>query len=202
MQFGLDERGKGRLNSFDMNGEHSKIIFGLLNTPPHWHSKARKLKYCADLLFKAFLTAKELSQEEQAETQDSEIDDVATLLYGMSMEAILKAALLKEGVAKIDSDGMVNWGAEEATQHDLVAMCSLLNSITLNADQEKLMERMSAFVCWAGKYPTPKKIKIGTKDFKGFLLSNQPGAANKMLPVAFDENDKKVFDVIYASLNE
>ena len=185
-----------------MNDEHSKIIFKLLNKPTHWQSKARKLKYCADLLFSAFLAAKTLSDEEQAETQDSEIDDVATLLYGMAMEDILKAALLKVGIAKIQTDGTVVWGAKEASEHDLLGMYRLLQAGDLNAGQAKLMERMSAFVFWAGKYPTPWKIKNGAKDFKGFHLSNQPRAGIKTMPVSFDDEDKKMFDQIYKNISE
>jgi hypothetical protein len=185
-----------------MNDEHSKNIFELLNKHHHWHSKARKLKHCADLLFKAFLAARTLSDEEQSETEDSKIDDVATLLYGMAMENLLKAALLKEGTAKIRTDGRVAWCAEGATDHNLLGICRSLKSFELNADQEKLMERLSAFVCWAGKYPTPLEIKHTTKDFKGFLLSNQPKAAMETLPVSLDVDDKKMFDQIYKILDQ
>lgn len=185
-----------------MNDEHSRIIFRLLNEPHHWQSKARKLRHCADLLFKAFLAARALSDEEQSETEDSKIDDVATLLYGMAMENLLKAALLKEGIAKIRTDGTVAWCAEGATAHDLLGICRSLKSFKLNADQEKLMERLSAFVYWAGKYPTSLGIKNDTKAFKGFLLSNQPRAAIETLPVSFDIEDKKMFDQIYMTLGK
>jgi hypothetical protein len=36
------------------------------------------------------------------------MDCVATLLYGLAMEDILKAALLKVGIAKIKSDGWID----------------------------------------------------------------------------------------------
>ncbi len=185
-----------------MNDEHSKIIFKLLNKPHHWRGKASKLKHCADLLFNAFLAARKLTDEEQAETQDSEIDDVATLLYGMAMENILKAALLKERIAKIRQDGTIAWSAEGAGDHDLLGICRSLKFINLNAVQKKLMERMSAFVCWAGKYRTPWEIKNETKDFKGFILSNQPRAAIKMVPIEFDDEDRKMFNQIYKIIRE
>jgi hypothetical protein len=185
-----------------VNDEQSQIIFRLLNNTNHWHSKARKLKHCADLLFKAFLAARRLSDEEQSETEDSKIDDVATLLYGMAMENLLKAALLKEGTAQMRTEGTVAWHAEGATDHNLLGICHSLKSFELNPDQEKLMERLSAFVCWAGKYPTPLEIKHATKDFKGFLLSNQPRAAIETLPVSLDIDDKKMFDQIYKILDQ
>jgi hypothetical protein len=185
-----------------MNDEHSKLIFKLLNNHTHWSSKARKLKHCADLLFNAFLAARALSDEEQAETQDSEIDDVATLLYGMAMEDVLKAALLKEGIAKQQHDGTIQWGSKEAAKHDLLGMYRLLQAGHLDAGQEKLMERMSAFVFWAGKYPTPWKIKDEDKEFKGFHLSNQPRAGIKTRPVPFNDEDKGMFDQIYKAINQ
>jgi hypothetical protein len=190
------------VESFDMNDEHSKIIFKLLNKPHHWDSKACKLKHCANLLFKAFLAARRLSDEEQSETEDSRIADVATFLYGLAMENILKAALLKEGIAKIRPDGTIAWSAEGASDHDLLGICRSLKFIKLNAVQKKLMERLSAFVCWAGKYPTPWEIKNAAKDFKGFLLLNQPRAGIKELPMPFDDEDKKVFDQIYKIISE
>lgn len=154
------------------------------------------------MLFKAFLDARTLSDEEQSEIEDSQIDDVATLLYGMAMENILKAALLKEGIAKIRPDGTIACSAEGAGDHDLLGICRSLNFVKLNAAQKKLMERLSAFVCWAGKYPTPWEIKNETKDFKGFLLSNQPRAGIKTLPVSLDVEDKEMFDQIYKIIRE
>jgi hypothetical protein len=185
-----------------MNDEQSQIIFGYLNKSHHWHSKASKLKHCADLLFKAFLAARSLPDEEQSETEDSRIDDVATFLYGMAMENILKAALLKEGIAKSRPDGTVAWSVEGAGDHDLLGICRSLKFVKLNAAQKKLMERLSAFICWAGKYPTPWEIKNKAKDFKGFLLSNQPMAGIKTLPVPFDVEDRKMFDQIYKIVSE
>ena len=185
----------------DMNDQQSQVIYRLLNSAHKWHAKAGKLKHCADLLFKTYLAAKALSPEEQSATQDSEISDVATLLYGMAMEGVLKAALLKRGVAKMRADGSVAWGAEGAVNHDLVGICRSLQCVRLNADQEKLMERLSAFVCWAGKYPTPLNRKR-KKDFQGFHLSNQPRAAIVTLPLPFDGEDKDMFDLMFRNLSD
>jgi hypothetical protein len=185
-----------------MNEEHAKIIFKHLNKPHRWESKARKLKHCADLLFKAFLTARKLPDEEQSVTEDSYIDDVATLLYGMAMENILKAALLKESIAKIGPDGKIAWSVECAREHDLLGISRSLKFLKLNAAQENLMERLSAFVFWAGKYPTPWEIKNKTKGFKGFLLSNQPGVAINETPMPFVAEDKNMFDHIYKIISD
>lgn len=177
------------------------LIYGLLNKPAWWRSRANKLKHCADLLFKAFVETRKLSPEEQSMTRDSEIADVATLLYGMAMENVLKAALLKDGIAKVGPNSKICWNAEGAKDHDLLGMCRSLKSFGLTAGQENLMERLSAFVCWAGKYPTPLDIKR-KKNFQGFLLANQPNAARVTLPVAFGCEDKDMFDEIFEALNQ
>jgi hypothetical protein len=64
------------------------------------------------------------------------------------------------------------------------------------------MERMSAFVQWAGKYPTPLGFQDkGKKDFKGLLLSDQPGAGKRMTPVEFGRDDRNAFERIYQALS-
>lgn len=181
-----------------MNEKASAEIYKLLSNPCHWQGKAGKLKYSADLLFSRFLDACDLSDEEQSETLDSDINDIATLLYGLAMENILKSALIKSGKVEIKSDGEIHWkGIEGAKGHDLLAILKSLRNIELDTEQAKLMERLSAFVSWAGKYPMPLQRKHDKKDFKGFHLLDQPGAAKVMTPLPFDRNDKVVFDDIY-----
>ena len=172
-----------------------------LNKPGRWRESAERLKRGADLLFGAYESFSQLSGEEQAEAEDTRVTGVATLLYGLAMENMVKAALLKKGIAKAKADGSVDWKAEGATQHDLVAMCRSSQILLLDAHQEKLMERMSAFVHWAGKYPTPLRFRAeGKKDFKGLLLSDQPGAGKRMTPVEFGREDKDAFEHIYQAL--
>src|SRR5438309_1746550 len=94
-----------------------------LNEPRRWRDSAEKLKRGGDLLFLAHESFSKLSGEEQAEAEDTRVAEIATLLYGLAMENIVKGALLKAGIAKARPDGSIEWNAEGATQHDLVAMC-------------------------------------------------------------------------------
>jgi hypothetical protein len=172
-----------------------------LNKPGRWRESAEKLKRGADLLFAAYESFSQLSGEEQADAEDTRVAGVATLLYGLAMENIVKAALLKQGIAETKPTGSVDWNADGATEHDLVAMCHSSRIILLDAQQEKLMERMSAFVHWAGKYPTPLGFRDkGKKAFKGLLLSDQPGAGKRMTPVEFGREDRDAFGQIYQAL--
>ena len=187
---------------FPMSDEHTKSIFKHLNKVHHWKSKANKLKHCADVLFDAYLAAHQITDEEKSESEDSNIDDVATFLYGLAMENILKASLLSEGIAKIRGDDTIDWCAEGAKDHDLFQICQTLKFIQLDISQKKLMERLSAFVSWAGKYPTPWKIENRTQNFKGFHLLNQPKSGIKTMPMPLDDEDKKMFDQIYMCIDE
>jgi hypothetical protein len=175
-------------------------VFKGLNDELQWLDSADKLKHGADLLFTAYLDSCGLLPEERSQTDDRKMDGVATLLYGLAMENILKAALLKEGIAKIEADGSVDWIVDGASEHDLLAICRSSKLVSLNVNQEKLMQRLSAFVYWAGKYPTPWKLKDSKKDFKGLLLTNQPKAAPITMPVEFRVEDKILFDEIYKKL--
>ena len=186
------------------NDKFWEQVFRGLNDELQWLQSVDRLKNGADLLFTAYLESCELSPEEWSQTEDRNMDAVATLLYGLAMENILKAALLKEGIAKVNSDGSVAWNVNGAKEHDLVSICRSSKLLTLNSNQEKLLERMSAFVHWAGKYPTPLTLmdKRSQKDFKGLLLSNQPKAALITMPVEFQVEDKVLFDEIYKILWE
>jgi hypothetical protein len=175
-------------------------VFKGLNDELQWLESADKLKHGADLLFTAYSESCGLSPEERSQTDDRKMDGVATLLYGLAMENILKAALLKEGIAKIDADGSIDWIVDGASEHDLLAICRSSKLISLNVNQEKLMQRLSAFVHWAGKYPTPWKLTNTKKEFKGLLLKNQPKAAPITMPVEFRVEDKVLFDEIYKIL--
>jgi hypothetical protein len=185
------------------NDKFWEQVFRGLNDELQWLQSADRLKHGADLLFTAYLDSCELSSEERSQTEDRNMDCVATLLYGLAMENILKAVLLKEGIAKIKSDGRIDWNLVDGTKdHDLLSICRSSKLVSLNAGQEKLMERMSAFVYWAGKYPTPLALTDTRtkKEFKGLLLSNQPKAASITMPVEFQVEDKVLFDEIYKIL--
>jgi hypothetical protein len=172
-----------------------------LNKTARWRESAQRLKRGADLLFAAHESFSQLPGEEQAEAEDTRVAGVATLLYGLAMENMIKAVLLKEGHAQRKADGSVDWRVDGATQHDLVSMCRSSQIINLDAEQEKLMERMSAFVHWAGKYPTPLAFRDkGKKDFKGLLLSDQQSAGKRMTPVEFRHDDREAFEQIYQAL--
>lgn len=176
--------------------------FKKMNRHSDWLQSAYRLKHGADLLFKSYCSAKDLPDEDRAGDDDIGVAGVATLLYGLAMENMIKALLLRDGTAKLRADGSVEWNAQGAKEHDLVSMSASV--LTLGGLESKLFERLSAFVCWAGKYPTPHSFK-GRKPmqaFRGLLLEDQPGCGNIMLPLEFTAKDTDLFDKIFKELSD
>lgn len=167
-----------------------------------WIASADGLRRSADLVFAACLEAHQQQAEDYSASANARTLAAATLLYGLAMENILKAALLKEGIAEVKEDGSIDWHSDGAWEHDLLSMCRSSKLVTLNPQQEQLMVRMSAFVHWAGKYPAPRKLRNTktNKDFQGLVLSGQPDAASVTLPLEFRAEDKIAFDDIYDDL--
>ena len=98
--------------------------FKRMNSPSRWRKSADRLKHSADLLFAAYLESCNLPPEEYDWSEDARIAGVATLLYGLAMENILKAVLLKKNIAQARSDGSVCWNAGGAEGHDLLSLCN------------------------------------------------------------------------------
>ena len=178
--------------------------FKRMNRPSDWLQSACRLKHGAELLFEAYSSAALLADEERAGDEDFGLAGVATLLYGLAMENMMKAVLLHRGIAKVaETDGNVSWNVDGAKQHDLVSLSKQASLRTLESVELKLLERLSAFVCWAGKYPTPNFFtKNGRQDFQGLLLSDQPGCGKIMLPSEFAVQDTEFFDKIFHELSD
>jgi hypothetical protein len=175
--------------------------FKKMNQDSDWLQSAYRLKHGADLLFKAYSLAAELSDEERPADEDIRVAGVATLLYGLAIENMIKAVLLRENIAKVENDGTVKWNVEGAQAHDLVSISKPL--LVLGNDELKLLERLSAFVSWAGKYPTPKTFdNMGKGGFRGLLLKDQPGCGEIMLPSEFTAKDRDSFEKIFKKLSD
>ncbi|WP_257294223.1 hypothetical protein [Endozoicomonas sp. YOMI1] len=103
-------------------------------TSGYWHNKSHDLLVSARTLWKAMQSEKDL-----------EINCWATykMLIGMSFELLFKAHC-------IGSDTEFN------PTHDLVALANTANLPT-SKSENKILQVLSEYVIWDGRYPTPKK---------------------------------------------
>lgn len=116
--------------------------------PYLWMCKAREVRRAADLLWRQsvdeiheFATGGKIFPEPF-------FCEVAMMLYGLTMENLLKAGLAAKGVAALPNG---NFGQKT---HDLQALAQDFG-LTLTSAEAELVERLQQFVEWAGRYPIP-----------------------------------------------
>lgn len=102
--------------------------------PAYWHNKSHDLLVSARTLWKAMQKEREL-----------EINCWSTykMLMGMSLELLFKAHCVGAGVS---------FGAT----HDLVSLAKTAN-FTTPKEENEILNVLSEYIIWDGRYPTPKK---------------------------------------------
>ena len=115
--------------------------------PYLWIRKAREVRRAADHLWAQF----EEDLRAFSDGQDSLepfSGDVALMLYGFTVENLLKAGIANQGRAvNANGDFKVN-------THSLQGLAIQL-SIPLSPEESELLERLETFIRWAGRYPIP-----------------------------------------------
>ena len=115
--------------------------------PYLWMCKAREVRRAADLLWHQFVNeVRAFSTGE--ESPEPFFGDVAMMLYGLTMENLLKAGLVVKGVAASPN------GNFNQKSHDLHALARDFGLVLSFAETE-LLERLQHFIEWAGRYPIP-----------------------------------------------
>lgn len=134
-----------------------------------WGLEARRLKRAADVLFAKFREdAGRLDREEVIATELENLDLLmpASLLYGLALENVFKGIIIQQRKPTVnDLPGLFGGGSG----HNLADLAQRA-SFTLSPDERDLVNRLSAFVEWAGRYPVAKKVEkmaIGQKAVTG-----------------------------------
>jgi hypothetical protein len=80
---------------------------------------------------------------------------VASLLYGLSLETMFRALIVQRiKPTLVDLSGLFGQGSG----HNLRALAERAN-FAVSSDELDIMNRLTAFVEWAGRYPVAKKIE-------------------------------------------
>ena len=115
--------------------------------PYLWMRKAQKVRRAADILWKQFRD-EVVAFSKGEDPQGPFFGDVAVMLYGITVENLLKAGLAAKGLA-VAPNG--NFGQKS---HDLQSLAAAFGLVLLPQEAE-LLERLQQFVEWAGRYPIP-----------------------------------------------
>lgn len=122
--------------------------FRLACTDPYlWMEKAKEVRRAAEVLWKCFLD--EISKFTKGDTvPEPFFGQTVMMLYGLVVENLLKAVLVKKGVALTKS------GQFALRSHNLQQLtCDA--GLRISAAEAELLERLQLFVEWAGRYPIP-----------------------------------------------
>jgi hypothetical protein len=132
----------------NMPKHFANIKYDLACSEPYlWMRKAQEVRRAADVLWSQFtIELKAFSNGEDSE--EPFFGDVAVMLYGLTIENLLKAGLAAKGLA-ISSKG--NFGQKSHNLQSLSADFGL----ALLPEEAELLERLQHFVEWVGRYPIP-----------------------------------------------
>ena len=159
-------------------------------SPAIWALSARRLKHSADLIFDAY----EIDLQQMArnasplEFNNLEVAGAATLLFGLAVENLLKAIIITREPKTVEDGRLRDW---PGNGHELILLAEKAN-IRLDAQQQDLLQRLVAFVEWAGRYPVPKKV---TK-----LALRQLNVKEPFLPLPLQSSERKLFEQLFESL--
>lgn len=158
-------------------------------TPAIWGLSARRLKRAGDLLFDLYVADLEAMAREVSplDLENLEVVGPATLLLGLATENILKAIAIEKNPQSMKDGKLRDW----PPGHDLVRLAELAG-IELNEKQRDLLQRIGAFVEWAGRYPIPKKAtKLAIRQ----LNINRP-----FLPLPLQPYERQDFEALFGNL--
>lgn len=123
-----------------------------VKSPALWALQARRLKRGAELVFEAHTDdlAEMQGGRSPLDLKNLETAEVASLLYGLAFENIIKALIVKKEGVVIDGGKLQKW----PRNHKLVNL-AIRAGIVLTAAQLDLLARLTACVEWSGRYPVP-----------------------------------------------
>ena len=127
--------------------------FALATDPRAWWLSARRLMQASELLWKAFdADLKAMRSGKPGHTLDNLETGLAwMLLTGLALENLAKAVLLKRNPSVARPGRLPKWPGDG---HDLNRLFSHA-VIGIGADEREMLERLTEFVRWRGRYPIP-----------------------------------------------
>ena len=118
------------------------------NNPFLWLVKAREVRRAANLVWDQFQSELVGYACGGEDSNEPFTGSVAMMLYGFTVENLLKAALVAKGVAVLPN------GNFSKKSHALEDLADEL-SVSLDANERELLERLENFLEWGGRYPIP-----------------------------------------------
>ena len=160
------------------------------DTPGVWVLQSRRLKCAADTIFREYGAALDRIPSGADPTTLEHLQTIgpATLLYGLSLENLLKGVLIKIGGSRISNWKLSRWSG---SGHDLVALARDAG-ISLDEVECDLLARLSAYVEWAGRYPIP----LSAQD----MPLEQRNVSPEWFPLPLQVSETEAFAKLYGRM--
>lgn len=125
--------------------------------PEFWYTYAHELADAADAIFrksKSQFVGYIYKNKDGSTTQTRRplVSRPVLLLYGLSIENLLKGLLISEKPELLQGGKL----SKHLQGHDLVKLCRRLESIQFDDSELKLLELLSDVVPYHGRYPVPR----------------------------------------------
>jgi hypothetical protein len=114
--------------------------------PRIWELKAAELEYAAEVLWNRQLSDIPLQLSKKAAPPAA--IGVVLMLYGLAIENLAKAIIVASG-SPLDKNGRISF-----KKHKLAELVRSTR-IRVTSKDESFLNKLTAFVEWAGRYPVP-----------------------------------------------
>jgi hypothetical protein len=154
-----------------------------------WGLQGRRLKSAGDILFSKF--SDNASQLAKGQAVTTELDNLelqipASLLYGLALENMFKGIIVKQR-APAASDVFAQFG--KGSGHNLFELARIAK-LALSKDEHDLLDRLSAYVEWAGRYPVANKMEK--------MTLRQKAVTGAWLPLPLQQHEVGSYEALFA----
>jgi len=159
-------------------------------TPATWALTGQRLRRSADIVMAGYNSDLKTMESGASplELRNLELSGCATLLYGLALENLLKAIIIKTDPAVIIDGELRRW---PAGGHDLLILCNVAKIKTTKVEKD-LLARLTSFVRWAGRYPIPNAASN--------MRLAQSSVDPDFIPLPFNPHELPASDALYARL--
>lgn len=160
--------------------------------PDMWHTSAYGLKHAADAVLakiKADMTALASGKPSAKHFRKLPVVYAYMLLAGLAIENLIKGLSIKKDSALIDNGKL----DQSLGKHDLLALARKAG-VRLTEEERSLVERLTEYVIWAGRYPIPKRSD-------SYLLRGAGGSGSAPT-VYWTRNDPVLINRLYKRLTK
>ena len=160
------------------------------NEPRSWVLEARRLKRAADLVFaESTNDLEKLARgSSPTELENLECSKAASLLYGLSLENLLKGLIIKNEGSRISNWRLRRWPGRG---HNLVSLVGRAG-VALDAESRDLLSRLTVYVEWAGRYPIPTAAEQ--------IPLRQRNVSPEWFPLPLQTGERASLDALYESI--